>query len=127
MALHQVNVEGLQLPEGLYYVLPERLLDLLSELSRKLLDAGQIAREREISVVATQLDCVAFRSGEFVNHALLSENASRVTEEFVSHVNSEDAAEIAEHFNATSEQAHRFGQAYCGWLVSNEELSLIHI
>ena len=73
-------------------------------------------------MVAEHLECVAFRSGNFVSHRFLGKEVKRGLESFLEAAGVENPDELARQFYETLEQAFRFCQGYCGSLVNNLSL-----
>jgi hypothetical protein len=116
-------ISHFKMESGLVYALPEDLLDALKLPLRNALSRQIVLDERELSAVAEQRECVAFRRCLPVRFPRLTRSMKPVTaKDFAStRVPCENPEGQAAALTANLKNAHRYSRGYCGWLVQQRE------
>ena len=116
-------ISHFEMESGLVYALPAELLDALKLPLHKTLSPQVFSDERELSAVAEQRECVAFRRCLPVRFPRLAQSIKPVTAKDLDStlVPCENPEGQAAALTANLKNAHRYSRGYCGWLVQQRE------
>jgi hypothetical protein len=111
----------LNLAGNLFYPLPTTLADLLDQHLAKAIGGTAVSDEREIADLADQRDAAALRDGVAVQYPFLIDRSPPLTVEILQAAGSKVPEKVMEELGATLSHAFRYAQAYCGWLLNQNE------
>ena len=112
-------ISHFKMGSGLVYALPAKLLEVLKSEFQNVLSGQMFSDECELSAVAEQRECIAFRRCQPVHFPRLARSIRPVTaNDFASaQVPCENPEVQAANLTAYLRNGRRYSLGYCGWLV----------